>query len=368
MFTVFISLRYWLRCFFAFIVPFLFFTGLMQQTAVMINTTVENLNVRSKVAIVQSDTIHTLDLIMAQLEKKHELIRIEEVAAAQEKLMDSSVAIVLFATTDRTIKAIYNSEKNGLESQVILDEIAGYKQNYMIAQLDSLGINRQRVEPFELQEQDLANPMAMINRITDTIKANIANVLNILFILFVMWMIRIVLMVHQAKGTRNVGMAILSTWLGAVIVMGITFAGFWMGINIEEKGLIQGIVTNINSFVLWRNINSFVVLWIPTWFFVVALIGFLLNSTTVELQGYTRSFWAVVLLHIIAFVGTAPVTELSTIHCLIPIYNIFGIGQVALQETLDNTCWWVALASNVSFGVVFLGLWLMTNKYRVEQD
>ncbi len=356
MFSNFFSWQYFLRLFLAFAIPYLLFSAIMQQVAVQLNKSLSGEDNLPRVAFVSN---HSLPLLLQKEIAQNSTTQLfGSRLAAQKQLNKDSIDIILMGNSKQKIEAIYNSANEYSAAHQVLDLLEDLEQKKLYHYLDSLGVDISPVRN-EIEEQNLFSPMQMLEKIVLQVKSNLANILNLLFILLVSWVARSILL-------RGRSIAFLPLFLFAylsVLVASIAvFYGFSYGVNIEEKGMIQGFIMNINSIIKWENLADFLWLWLPSWLFIIASLGVVINLGNDFHKAYSRSFWWLIGFILIAFAAVSPIGSISNLTAALPIYNIFAVGQMVMQQQLNDTTWYLAMGSTTGFGLLLLGLWYWLSK------
>lgn len=365
MFAILLSWQYWLRLFLAFLIPYLVFSAVMQQSAIRIDATLETIGEDPELAIIG------IEKLPPSLTKElKDIATIRTVASnniAQQLLQKDSIVSIIEVKTPTQIKVTYNSSKDKATTYQFLELVEIYKKEQLQMQLDSAGLELDESQQIQVKETDLFNPILAINGVINQIKNSLANVLNLLFVLLVFWMVRNALLVsrHKQKGQLVIiAFTVLLVALSGMVAVGV---GFYKGISIAQEGMIQNVIFSIKELLKWEHVGDFLLLWIPCWLFLTAILGSIIFGTKDLLKAHVRSFWAVILFSVVPLFGLMPVAEPTLPQLLIPIYNVMNVGQLSMQGTLSVTDWWIATGGTSVLALIALGVWWKSAKPMGEE-
>jgi len=236
-------------------------------------------------------------------------------------------------------------------------------ENQLVAQnLSNVELDEHLINPIVLDEQDTFDQLLLLGEVINNARGGISNVLNFFFLLLVLWLVRqMVLRAHlyaPKRFGRNLCWMVLGTTLGSVLV----FWGVQVGLDIEQSGMIKSLINNLRSLILIDKLYPTLLLWVPTWLFCIGLLGVIMSASSTNVGGHGRTFWAVVSVHVaamFAFVGGKTITMTALV---LPIINIFRLGQHTLRGELDWGNWSIAFGATWFWALVVLVIWWRLHK------
>lgn len=359
--TTFFSLQFWLRLALAFLIPYFLFTAVTQQTALQIDEQLHQITQRIDLGVIGQQNMDSV--LRHELSKIGNLVTLQDLPTGKEQLQADSIDVLLQFDNSRQMQFIYNSEINGTAIEKVVDVLQDYKQNLIGQSLDSLGIDRILLKPIEVEQTDLFDPMQAFNNLLQTVKSSLSNLLNILLLLLVLWLTRNTLLRYRKQPNKPKILVIgLTTWIATLLAMVAVIAGFYLGVHINQQGMIQGVITTIDGLLNWQKSYAFLLLWLPTWLLVTALLGIVIFSTKNVTAAYVRSFWVVLLILLGGFVGLLPWEAMPTVQLCLPIYNILKVGQMSLQNELVTMDWYIALGATTTIALLLWVVWALVAK------
>lgn len=373
--SILFSWQILLRLCLAFLIPFFFLSGIMTVAAENINRFFEPSEEKTRVGLVgKNDTPSDLlkefqeQTTLTELEQESELLSLLD--------LDSLDIGILFSTNfksdstdNKTISVYYNAIQNGSEARVALDILEDYEETLILQKIEAMGLDAKIINPLSIEENNTFNAFSAIGKIMDSVRGSISGVLNFLFILFVIWLTRILVLKAYYKAPKNFFTNLFLVFLITLLGTGLVFVGFQSGLGAEQVGMIRSIVLSVQQLLVWNKLSSILSLWCPTWLFIIALFGCIAALSKSMVATYTRTFWATVAIHGIAFYGLIPIEKMSAIDPFIPILNVFRVGQLAMKGSLETSSWTIAMIVSSLAALFLLFLWrMLSNKASVEDE
>ncbi|MFK7797195.1 MAG: hypothetical protein AB8E82_07050 [Aureispira sp.] len=260
------------------------------------------------------------------------------------------------------IRVYYNSMQNVRAVRKVFKLIDDYENQLVAQNLSNVELDEHLINPIVLDEQDTFDQLLLLGEVINNARGGISNVLNFFFLLLVLWLVRqMVLRAHlyaPKRFGRNLCWMVLGTTLGSVLV----FWGVQVGLDIEQSGMIKSLINNLRSLILIDKLYPTLLLWVPTWLFCIGLLGVIMSASSTNVGGHGRTFWAVVSVHVaamFAFVGGKTITMTALV---LPIINIFRLGQHTLRGELDWGNWSIAFGATWFWALVVLVIWWRLHK------
>lgn len=362
--SIFFNWQLWLRLILAFFVPFLLLSSIMSVSEKQINEALGQQLDQPRLGLmgkeyVPKELLERLQngINLRELQNKGDIFLLVE---------EDSLDIVLvfsdnfYADSNQlgTIEVYYNSIQNRNAVESVLDIVAWYKNKIVAKKIASMGLDRSVLEPILIQKNNTFSVFATVGKVLESVKGVLSNILNLLFVLLIIWLVRnLILRATFVGNPKNWLANLLLIFMITMLAMALTFIGFQAGMNIELEGMIKSLVLSVQQLLIWNRLSSFLILWWPTWLFIIGLLGWITATSKKTLSAYSITFWIVIFIHFIAIVGMFPTKELSVWAACFPIYNVFGVGQLAMKGILEDSTWWLALGSSCFWAVLVNALW-----------
>jgi hypothetical protein len=372
--SILFSWQILLRLCIAFLIPFFFLSGIMTVAADNINRFFETSQDKTRVGLVgkdytPADLLNKLqgETILTNLEQESELLSLLDEDSLDIGILFSS-DFKLDSTGNKTISVYYNAIQHGSEAHTALDILEDYEQTLVLQKIEKMGLNAEIIAPLDIKETNTFNAFSAIGKIMHNIRGSISGVLNFLFILFVIWLTRILVLRASYKAPKNFITNLLLVFISTIFGTGLVFIGFQSGLGAEQVGMIRSIVLSIQQLLVWNKLSSILLLWLPTWLFIIGLLGCIATLNKSIIVAYGRTFWATVAIHGIALYGLIPIEKMSTIDPFIPILNVFRVGQLAMKGTLETSSWSIAMIVSSVAALLLLFLWRMLSQKTSEEN
>lgn len=260
------------------------------------------------------------------------------------------------------IRVYYNSIQNVRAVRQVFKLIDNYENQLIAQNLSRVELDENLVNPIVLDEQDTFDQLLLLGKVISRARGGISNVLNFFFLLLVLWLVRqMVLRSHlyaPKRFGRNLCWMILGTTVGSVLV----FWGVQLGLDVEQSGIIKSLINNLRNLILLDKLYPTLLLWVPTWLFCIGLLGVIMSASATNVGGHGRTFWAVIVVHIVAMFGFVGGKTIAMTALLLPIVNIFRLGQHTLKGELDWGNWGIAFGATWLWALVVLILWWRLHK------
>ena len=344
----------------AFLLPYFLFSIVTSLASGGINEALGQLP-PPRVGVVQPDSLP--GNLYNDLKADAEVVTLPDATAAQLQVETDSLDVALVVEKlgakpyTGQITVYYNSMRHLRAVRQINDLLKEYEQRLLMRNLQALELNERLAKPLAIEREDTFSPLLMLGEMVENAKGGISNIFNFLMILLVSWlarqlMLRLALYAPKAFW-RNLLVAVLGTTLGALLV----FWGVQVGLDFEPMGLVRRLVISIQKLIVVDRLWPILLLWVPTWLFVLGVLGSLTSGSRLMISAYGRTFWLVVGLHALALFGFKSAVGLKAWMLWVPIFNLFQLGQLRLQGTLEMTDWTVAMVGTTVWALLFLGLW-----------
>ncbi len=350
------SLQFWFRVFIAFLVPYLFFSAVLQYASKSINELTEA-DSKIEVAIVGQDFLPPDLFIKMQAVANLKLVSTKEALERLIRLDSIQVGLVFYAGFNSKISSpkqidYYIKTRQQNPAYSLIDVLDAYEDQLIVANLKGLALAENILNPIVIKKTNSYSYFEQISQRVEQIKGSVASMVNLFIVLLSLWLLRFLVLRIQPSKQGSFSAQLLSLMAASILCMMVVFAGFYQGIQIEVEGMARSVVLSINNLLVWKTMHQVFWMWFPTFLFILGLLGWL-SSTTDPLKAHKRTFWLVVMLHIVAVFGLVPVDQMSFMQQASPLINTFVIGQVAFKGVLGDYQWWVALFF-ASFWAVFV--------------
>lgn len=302
--------------------------------------------------------------LYAQLEAVGELQLLQTEEEAQIAVEEDSCDLVLMVQQrlesgpyTGTIKVYYNSMRHVRTVRVVQGVLRDYEQNLVADNLAQYELEKNLIDPLVIQQEDLFSPFTVLGEVVEETKGVMSNVLNFLWILLVTWLARQLILriaIYTPRSFwRNLAAATLGTLLGMVLV----FWGVQQGLDTDQSGMIQRVIVILQQLIVVDELWRILLLWVPTWLFVLGVLGSLTMSSTTQIDAYGRTFWMVVVFHVLALFACKGAVAMKGWMLWVPILNVFQLGQLNLKGNLVTSDWTLALVVTSIWAMLFLVLW-----------
>ena len=262
----------------------------------------------------------------------------------------------------RQVDCYYNSMQNSNSLNLIVDVLNDYEEDMIAVNADSLGLDESVFNPVSINKNNSFSVFIMIDKILNQVKGVSAGIINFLFVMFVVWLLRSLILRVEGGESSSFVYNLMFIFAASLMAMTLVFIGFQSGINNNSQGIIKSLIFGIQQLLQWKKVSAVFWLWLPTWLFVIGTLGCLASLAKTYVKAYAYTFWGAVLIHLVAIAGLFPIEKISLVQAVIPIYNIFGIGQLTLKEALISSDWWIAFTA-ISLCALFVNfLWYKIKK------
>lgn len=371
--SILFSWQILLRLCLAFLLPFFFLSGSMTVAADNINRFFEPSEEKTRLGLVgksytPTDLLNEFqnESVLTSLEQESELLSLLDQDSLDVGILFSS-DFNLDSAGNKTISVYYNAIQHGSEAGAILDILEDFEQRIAIQKIEALGLNSEIITPLTIKKTNTFNAFSTIGKIMTNVRGSISGVLNFLFILFVIWLTRILVLRAAYKAPKNFLSNLFLVFLGTIFGTGLVFVGFQSGLGAEQIGMIRSIVLSIQQLLTWNKLSSILFLWLPTWLFIIGLLGCIAAFSNSIVAAYARTFWMAVVIHGIALYGLVPIEKMTAIDPFIPILNVFRVGQLAMKGTLETNTWSIAMIVSSIAALLLLLLWKMLSRTNYEE-
>lgn len=348
------------RWLFAFLLPYGLFSIASTAAADSVNEAMGELP-PVRVGLIHGEALPS-DLY-AQLEEVGELqlLLTEEEAqvAVEEDSCDLVLVIQQLASGPYagTIKVYYNSMRHVRAVRGVLDVLRDYEQNLVADNLAQYELEKTLVNPLVIQREDLFSPFTVLGEVVEETKGVVSNVLNFLWILLVTWLARQLILRIAIYAPRSFGRNLTAAIFGTVLGMVLVFWGVQQGLDTKPSGMIQRVMVILQQLIVVDELWRILLLWVPTWLFILGVLGSLTMGSVVRVDAYGRTFWMVVVFHVLALFACKGAVEMKAWMIWVPILNVFQLGQLNLKGNLATDDWTLALVATSIWAILFLVLW-----------
>lgn len=289
------------------------------------------------------------------------VLKTAEEAQAQVETDSCDIALVVQQTQEEPyigqIKVYYNSMRNVRAVREVFEVIRNYEQGLIAQNLEPLALEQRLVDPIAIEREDVFSPFTLLGKVVDSAKGIVSNVFNFLLIFLVCWLARQLILRIAIYAPRsfwlNLATAILGTALGSVLV----FWGVQVGLDIEQSGMLRRILVILQELIVIDELWPILVLWVPTWLFILGVLGSLTMGCKARVDAYGRTFWMVAAFHVFALYACKSAAAMKAWMLWVPIFNVFQLGQLNLKGNLDMGDWTMALVATSVWAVLLLLLW-----------
>ncbi|MGH1338499.1 MAG: hypothetical protein ACRBFS_20455 [Aureispira sp.] len=315
-----------------------------------------------KVGIVNQQEVPTKLLTMLRAEA--ELLLVEEEAALMTQVEEDSLDIGLLFTKQAvdesyqgTIKVYYNSMRHAQSIRSVLELINTYENQLVALNLEGIELDRTLINPIQLDKNDTFDRFGLLGEVMNGAKGGISNLFNFLLLLLVLWLARQFVLRTTIYAPERFGRNLVGTILGTTLGMVFVFWGVQVGLDVEQSGMIKSIIISVQRLIVLDQLYPILILWAPTWLFLLGTLGIITTASSTSVGAHGRTFWAVVLLHLVALFSFASASVIKMTLLVIPVVNVFRLGQRNLRGELDWSNWGIAFVATCVWAVAFLLVW-----------
>lgn len=255
------------------------------------------------------------------------------------------------------IIAYYNSMRHVRAVREIFEVLETYEQGLIAQNLAPLDIEKHLVDPLVVEREDMFSPFTLLGEVVDQAKGVVSNIFNFLLIFLVCWLARQLILRIAIYAPRsfwlNLITAIFGTALGSVLV----FWGVQVGLDIEQSGMLRRVLVILQELIVVEELWRILLLWVPTWLFILGVLGSITMGSKARVDAYGRTFWMVVAFHVFALYACKGAAAMKGWMLWVPILNVFQLGQLNLKGSLEMGDWTTALIATAIWAIVFLMLW-----------
>lgn len=361
------------RLILVYIVPFLLITGVLKLSSILLEQAMEAPTRIPTAGLVGLETLPPK--LKTALEQKINLKMYDDEATMLVELEADSISLGLvlpenfYNSSDTipkgTINIYYNIMRRGLAMERVMEVLYRFNRETAWLNVQSLGVSQDRIEPIKIQKNNTFNPLMMLGKAMSQVKLIVANVINLLWMLLLVWLARrLVLRITEHYNIASFLPQFLASLLMLMTAMILVFIGVQVGLQTEVEGLMKSFVANIQQLLTWNKLSATTYLWIPTWCFILGLLGMLSNVGVRILYAYERTFWGVVVLLLFAFYACANLNLEHSWWLYVPILNVFGVGQLSMQGSLSTEDWMLATSITTGAASFCLLLWFLLSRRR----
>ena len=293
----------------------------------------------------------TLSLVDA---KESLLTQIEEDSLDIGLLFPSAPADAAY---EGTIKVYYNSMRHARSIRTVLELINTYEDQLVAKNLEGVELNKALINPIKLDKNDTFDSLLLLGEVMNGAKGGISNLFNFLVILLVLWLARQFVLRTAIYAPQRFGRNLVATIFGTTLGMVLVFWGVQVGLDIEQSGMIKSVIISVQRLIMIDQLWPILLLWVPTWLAVLGLLGTITAASSTSIGAHGRTFWAVVLLHVVALFSFASASIVKMTLLVVPVVNVFRLGQRNLRGELDWNNWSIAFGATCLWALVLLGTW-----------
>ncbi|MCH2022341.1 MAG: hypothetical protein MK207_07630 [Saprospiraceae bacterium] len=365
---IFFNIQFWLRLAFAFFIPFLFFSAIMNFTAERINLTMGTIH-KPTIGLVKGNNLPNslrelfrLKTKIIHLENRDEVLHFLELDSIHIGLVFDIQSVPNKKHYEGEIECIFNGMQNSKEVDEVLHLLEKYEDRIIDNNAQEKGLENSVINPIVLKKTNILDPFLLIHRIMEQVKGIASNTLNLIFILIIIWSIRALVIKAEFEGeslfVSNLFMILIATLLHMIVV----YIGIQTGINSEVEGVTKSLVLSIQNLLTLEKLTSLFILWLPNWLFIIGLFGVVVSISKNTIMAYSNSFAISILLFIVVFISLIPVEELGIIQTILPITNVFGLGHLIFKDISDSITWYTSFMFTSIWAVLINFLWFKIKK------
>lgn len=358
------SVQFWLRMALAFLIPYILLASIMNTSQHAINEALSEEPEKPRLALIGSENVPNnllqefqTECIIKNISDKNEILLLIDTDSIDIGLVFPD-EFKTDSSANKSLEVYYNSMQNRTAVGDVMDILENYEDNLVQAKIQEIGLSEDIVNPIKLEKTNTFNAFVMVGKIMEQVKGILSNILNLLFILLVLWLLRnLLLRLEMAGVATKFGTRLGLVYLVALAGTALVFIGFQMGIATEVEGMVRSIILSVQQLLVWNKLSAFLWLWIPSWLFIIGFMGCIISSSDDMLKAHSRTFWFIILIHIIAMIGLFPIDKIGYGQACLPIWNIFSIGQLSMRGTLDNTTWYIAMGAASFWAALVNFIW-----------
>ncbi len=358
---IFLSWHILWRLLAAFLVPYFLFSIITTIAADSINESLGQL-APPRVGIVNQDdvpmelltTLRARTTLSVLNTEANLMARVEKDSLDIGLLFEESTAGLSYKGA---ILVYYNSMRHAGAIREVLDMVDSYEEQLVALNLKEVAIDSRLVNPIIVKKRDTFDRFLLLGQVMKSAKGGISNAFNFLLILLVLWLARQLVLRTAIYApnhfVRNLILIVFGTALGMVLV----FWGLQVGLDVEQEGMIRSVIRSVQQLIVVDQLYPILLLWIPTWLFILGLLGTITTASATRVGAHGRTFWMVILLHVIAIGSFVNAKTVSMMLLLLPIVNVFRLGQRNLRGEMDWTNWSIAFGATWVWALFFLIIW-----------
>lgn len=256
-----------------------------------------------------------------------------------------------------SIEVYYNSMRHARAVGNVLELLNNYEEQLVALNLKEIDINDKLVNPIVIKKKDTFDSLLLLGQVMKGAKGGISNAFNFLLILLVLWLARQLVLRTAIYAPERFWRNFICTIFGTALGMVLVFWGLQVGLDVEQEGMIKSVIVSVQRLIVVDQLYPILLLWVPTWLFVLGFLGTITAGSSTRVGAHGRTFWAVIALHVVALFSFASAKVVSMALLVLPIVNVFRLGQRNLRGEMDWSNWSIAFGATWVWAVVFLLLW-----------
>ncbi|MDC0230821.1 hypothetical protein OAK19_02555 [Aureispira] len=279
------------------------------------------------------------------------------------KLDSIDIGLVFKAKTMATtnfvqeVECIYNTMQNSIEVEQVIGVLEEYEDGIIAKNVLDLGLDESVINPLVLNKTNTLSPFLLIHKIMGQVKRVASNTLNFIFIFLLIWSVRVLVIRSEFEGQTHFGANLFVIFGATILSMIVVYLGFQFGIRTEVEGITKSLALNIQNIFTWNKVTSVFILWLPTWLCIIGFFGVSISKSKNIISAYSHSFGVAIILFITALISLIPIEEMGVIQTILPVTNVFGMGQLILKDSADSLGWYAAFfATSIWAGIINI-LW-----------
>lgn len=268
----------------------------------------------------------------------------------------------LGGTYKGNITTYYNSMRHARAVREVLEMIDAYEEQLVALNLKGKEIDQQLINPIIIEKKDTFDGLLLLGDVMKKAKGGISNVFNFLLILLVLWLARQLVLRSAIYAPEHFGRNFILIILGTALGMVLVFWGVQVGLDVEQSGMIRSVILSVQKLIVVDQLFPILLLWVPTWLFILGVLGTIAAASSTRVGAHGRTFWAAVGLHVVALFSFASAKTVNITLLVLPIVNVFRLGQRNLRGEMAWENWSIAFVATWVWAVVFLFLWWLLNR------
>lgn len=345
----------------AFLVPFFLFSVVMTAAADTINESLGQLPI-PKVGVVHQKEIPVK--LLTALQANTTIIAVEKEADLRTCVENDSIDIgLLFEKQPKeenykeNVVIYYNSMWNARAVREVLELIDDYESQLVALNIKSLKVDNKLINPVNVDKKDTFDSLLLLGRIMKGTRGGISDFFNCLVIVLVLWLARQMVLRTAIDTPKSFKHNLLVTIVGTALGTSLVFGGLQAGLSVELTGMVKSLLMNIQRLIVLDQLYPILILWLPTWLFILGLLGTITTASATQIRAHERTFWVVVGLHFVALCSCASAKTGSIFSIILPIVNVFHLGQQNFGEGINWNNWSVAFGITCVWAIIFLYWW-----------